>query len=152
MTNLTRTSPGLSRDLLGALVLAYAESGDLAHAARRVGLPLADAVAALRTHGARQMMARAMRHVLDLQAAPEALAVARASLRDDSARVRMDAAKTILDRAGLVARPEQAAAERGLSELSADDLRALIGQLQAEEAERAAAPPVAEPEDVDYLD
>lgn len=132
---------GITRDRLATLILAYAETGDIEEAASTARMSLRDAVAALRTDGARQMMARALRVVLDMQAAPEALAVLRASLRDPSARIRTDAAKSLLDRAGMVAAPADAARERNLSELSADDLAALIDQLRQEESERRNAPP-----------
>lgn len=147
-----RPAPAMTRETLAALVTAYAATGDLERAALACGLTVVQASRALREHGARQMMARAIRHELDVVTVPEAVAVLRAALRDPQARVRVDAAKTLLDRAGVVAKPEAAAAERNLSELSRDDLRALIDQLQAEDAERAAAPPRAAPDGPDYLD
>jgi hypothetical protein len=141
-----------TRDDLAALVMAYAESGDLEDAAKSCGLSLSKAVAVLRTMGARQMMARALRHVLDVETAPEALAVLRRGLRDPSARIRITSAATLLDRAGVVAQPADAARERNLSELSADDLAALIAELQAENAERAAAPQPAKRQPFDFMD
>jgi hypothetical protein len=138
MTVISLRSAPASRDTLAALVTAYAASGDLEHAARACGLTLAEAVATLRTMGARQMMARALRHVLDVEIAPEALATLRRGLRDPSARIRISAAASLLDRGGVVAQPADAARERNLSELSADDLAALIRELQAENAEREA--------------
>jgi hypothetical protein len=60
---------------------------------------------------------------------------------DAPARVRVDAAKTVLDRAGLVAaRPAvpEKAGEKALAEMSPSELRALISRLENEVAERAA--------------
>src|SRR6188768_3445447 len=104
-----------TRDDLAVLIMAYADSGDLEHAARSCGISLPQALVALRTMGARQLMARALRHVLDVEVAPEALAVLRRGLRDPSARIRTTAAISLLDRAGVVAQPVDAARERNLS-------------------------------------
>jgi hypothetical protein len=64
-------------------------------------------------------------------------------LKDEAApaRVRVDAAKTVLDRAGIAAaRPAapEKASEKALSEMSPNELRALISRLENEVAERAA--------------
>lgn len=63
-------------------------------------------------------------------------------LKDEGApaRVRVDAAKTVLDRAGMAAaRPAapEAKTEKALSDMSPDELRALISRLENEVAERA---------------
>lgn len=73
-------------------------------------------------------------------------------LRDDAApaRVRVDAAKTVLDRAGIAAaRPAapEKANEKALSDMSPNELRALISRLENEVAERAA--PVLAPDSGD---
>lgn len=70
-------------------------------------------------------------------------------LKDEAApaRVRVDAAKTVLDRAGIAAaRPAapEAKNEKALSDMSPDELRALISRLENEVAERAE--PVLAPE------
>lgn len=138
---------------IATLVLSYCEGGDLSVAAGEASMSLAEASHALRMPGARQMVARAMRHQLDVVAAPMALAVAMSYLRNQSApaRIRADMAKSILDRAGLIAQPMDAARERNLSELSADDLRALIDELTSEAAERATMPGTVDRGD-DFLD
>lgn len=70
-------------------------------------------------------------------------------LKDEGApaRVRVDAAKTVLDRAGIsAARPSapEVKNEKALADMSPDELRALISRLENEVAERAdpvSAPP-----------
>lgn len=148
-----RPAQAPTRETLAALVTAYATSGDLAEAAKATGLHLHAAVAALRTPGARQMMARALRHLIDVEIAPEALAAMRAALRSPNERSRLTAAASLLDRAGVIGQTAEAARERNLSELSADDLAALIAELQDEASDRAAAPlPAQDAPEVDFLD
>jgi hypothetical protein len=132
----------LSRERLGALVLAYCERGDLETAAASVGLSLAEANAALRAHGAAQMVARAMRHQIGTIAAPRALAEAMAMLDSPAtgARVKADIIGKVMAWAGF-AQPSEAADERALHEMSASDLRSLIDRLTTEAEDRAAAPP-----------
>src|SRR4051812_32508023 len=85
----------VTRDQLSTLILAFVKTGDLEQAARLARLPLQAAAAALRGHGARAMMARALRHQLDLVAAPMALAATVALLGSNSERVRESAARSI---------------------------------------------------------
>ena len=94
------------------------------------------------------MVQRAMRQTIDVLAAPYALAVMRRAMLSDSERIRVDAARSILDRAGYAAPLPEQARERGLSELSPDELRALISGLQSELSDHA-RPVVVEP---DFLD
>lgn len=138
----------LTRDTLARLVSAYVETGDLALAASAAGMPLEAANAALQGPGVRSMIQRAVRHHIDAVAVPRALAVTVALLGSASEKVRGDAARSILDRGGYAAPPADAMRERGLAELSADELRALIGELQSELADKAQ--PVAEA--TDWLD
>jgi len=139
---------------VATLVLSYCETGDLSLAASEASLSLGEASQALRLPGARQMVARALRHQLDVIAAPLALSVAMGYLRDRNApaRIRADMAKSVLDRAGLIAQPMDAARERNLSELSADDLRALIDELTSEASERATMPGTVDRDIGDIMD
>ena len=135
-------------DQLNALVSTYVETGDLMRAALSAGMPLERACEALQGQGVRSMVQRAMRQTIDVLAAPYALAVLRRAMLSDSERIRVEAARGILDRAGYAAPLPEQNKERGLSELSPDELRALISGLQSELSEHAR--PVAS--GPDYMD
>lgn len=75
-------------------------------------------------------------------AAPVALRVIERLVSDEAThpKIRLDAAKTILDRAGYIgpkAREADKSGDQPLHELSTDELRALAGRLEAEIAGRA---------------
>jgi len=126
------------------LVSSYVQTGNLATAALDAGMSLGAANEALQARGARSMVARAMRHQIDVIAAPMALAAMVAALQSPRERSRLDASRAILDRAGYAGPSPEDKRERGLAELSNDDLRSLIAELQREADATAAA---GEPED-----
>ena len=140
--------PRIDQAQLATLVSTYVETGDLMRAALAAGMPLERAAEAMHGQGVRSMVQRAMRSTIDALAAPYALAVLRSAMRSDNERIRVDAARSILTTAGYAAPLPDQARERGLSELSPDELRALIGSLQTELADHA-KPVVIEP---DFMD
>lgn len=134
------------RAQLETLVATYVATGDLMRAALAAGMPLERATQALQGQGVRSLVQRAMRQHIDVLAAPYALGVLMDAMRSDSERVRVEAARTVLDRAGYAAPLPEQQRERGLSELSPDELRALIGELSSELSEHA-RPVNGEPDD-----
>ena len=122
---------------LETLVSSYVQTGNLATAALDAGMSLGAANEALQARGARSMVQRAMRQQIDAIAAPMALAALVDALASPRERNRIDAARNILDRAGYAAPAPEDRRERGLAELSRDDLASLIAELQGELASMA---------------
>lgn len=126
-------------------VEAYVELGDPHRAALQVGYATTTAVAAssqiLNLPHVALAIARAVRQRL-VAAAPMALKLLIATVQDENCprRVRVEAARHLLDRAGHVpakARPVDSGSATPLHELSTDQLRALATKLEDEIAGRA---------------
>ena len=96
---------------------------------------------ALQSKAVRHAISLTISEILQTEGAPVALDLLIKTVRNDkeNSRVRVDAAKTILDRAGHVARPKEAdsGAQKDLHEMSTDELRALVDKLEGELADRA---------------
>jgi hypothetical protein len=86
--------------------------------------------------------------LLAVEGAPLALSVLFAACRDAEtpARVKVDAAKTLLDRAGLSSRQSPEPGAKPLSDMGTGELRALVERLEGEIAERARPVIVPDPE------
>jgi phage terminase small subunit len=126
-------------------VAAFVESGDAHQAALSAGY----AAATARTAGTEilgiphvaQAVAQAVRERL-VVSAPMALRVIEMLMNNDtiSPKVRLDAAKAVLDRAGFVPprpRNESNSGEKSLHEMSVDELRDMAAKLEDEIAGRA---------------
>jgi phage terminase small subunit len=145
MTKTTLATRHLT-DLQAAFVANYVETGDSHKAALQAGYAPATARTAgteiLRVPHVAQAVARAVAQRLAMSA-PMALAVIEelSSNADISPKVRLDASKALLDRAGFV--PPRAAAnnvgkiDTPLHEMSVDELKTLAARLENELAERA---------------
>ena len=134
---------GISPESEREFALRIAEGHDPAGAAKLAGFPSwVRPARAMRTAGFAEALQRAMRHRLSLLA-PEAVKVLDGLMRnpDTPARVRADAAKAVLDRAGLpagVGSTDQLEGKRP-REVSTGELAALIERLEREKADRALA-------------
>ncbi|WP_169728453.1 terminase small subunit [Geminicoccus roseus] len=84
---------------------------------------------------------QAIRDQISLSLAGKAVRYLEALVDDETApkKVRLDAAKTILDRAGIAAMPVQLTDDqpKSLKEMSIDELRALINEAEHDAADRA---------------
>jgi Terminase small subunit len=145
MTKTTLATRHLT-DLQSAFVQSFVESGDAHKAALEAGYAPATARTAgteiLRVPHVAQAVARAVAQRLAMSA-PMALAVIEelSSNTDISPKVRLDASKALLDRAGFV--PLRAASnnvgkvDTPLHEMSVDELKTLAARLENELADRA---------------
>jgi hypothetical protein len=137
---------GQLTELQSNFVASFVESGDAHQAALKAGYAPATARTAgteiLRLPHVAQAVACAVAQRLAMSA-PMALAVIEelSSNADISPKVRLDASKALLDRAGFVP-PRAASNEMGklappLHEMSVEELKALASKLENELAERA---------------
>jgi phage terminase small subunit len=126
-------------------VAAFVESGDAHQAALSAGYAAATARTAgtdiLGVRHIAQAVAVAVRERL-VASAPMALRVIEMLMNNDtiSPKVRLDAAKALLDRAGFVAprpRNEAQTGDKALHEMSFDELREMAAKLEDEIAGRA---------------
>jgi phage terminase small subunit len=143
MTTKTALAPRQLTELQGAFVANYVEHGDAHKAALAAGYAPATARTAgteiLRLPHVAQAVALAVHRRL-VASAPMALAMIEELARNAvSMKVRLDAAKTLMDRAGHV--PPRAAdivrLETPLNEMSVEELHALAARLEEEVANRA---------------
>lgn len=122
-----------------ALVAALAKNGDMEAAAAKSGYNVTAAYTAARLPHVQAALHAEVQTALR-RAAPIALKVLLGIISDDkvSPRVRVDAAKTVLDRAGHQA-PKDGAADldKPLSDMSPDELRAYVDRAQRELSDRA---------------
>jgi phage terminase small subunit len=126
-----------------AIVRHLVETGDASTAAQMAGFskPTADAWRLLRIPHVLAAVDDAMKTAL-AQDAPAARHLLRQYVTDPkmNPKIRLDAAKTLLDRSGHIApkaRDERAEREKSLHEMSADELRAMVDRLETEVANRA---------------
>jgi hypothetical protein len=89
--------------------------------------------------GVKAAIVQEVARLLAVEGAPLALSVLVETCRDQAApaRVRVDAAKTILDRAGIAARQAPEPGAKPLSDMGTGELRALVERLEGELAGRA---------------
>lgn len=146
-------------ELQARVARAVVETGTLTAAAAKSGVALSYCCKLMQDPAVQAAVHAEMRRRL-ATAAPVALTVLITIVRDEAAnpRVRVDAAKAILDRAGF-GPPKVAAAgaEKALNEMTTGELRELADRLERELADRAkpvnAQDAVVEPvEPTDILD
>lgn len=127
-----------------------ARSGNLSESARKAGYEFFDNAGydLVRLPHVAAAVEFEIRSLLQTEAAPAALQVLQTLLHDANSggRIRVDAAKILLDRAGFTppANSKGDAAERSLAEMTAAELKEFIGSLEGELAGRATlvnAPP-----------
>src|SRR5215831_18299686 len=126
-----------------AFVERLIECGDAGTAAQLAGFskPTTDAWRLLRIPHVLAAVNAAVRTAL-AEDAPLARNLLRQYVKDTemNPKIRLDAAKTLLDRSGHIApkaRDESAEREKSLHEMSTDELRAMVDRLETEVANRA---------------
>lgn len=130
-------------------------------AAEAVGYNPASYSEVLRSPSVRAAIPLVIQDILATEGAPLGLHVCMSIARNSSenSKIRLEAAKALLDRAGFTARPQavDSQADKPLSEMTTDELRGLVDRLEGELAHRATpvdAPdsPGAPAEALDFLD
>lgn len=142
-------TPQTLNDKQRHFVRLAAASGDLSGSALKAGYAEAeDGQRLTELPQVAAAIADELRRVLETKLAPRAFRVLELILKDrrSGARVRVDAAKILLDRAGYAPRPMAVDSLDGrqLSDLSQAELKAIVGKLEDELADRAT--PVSAPD------